>query len=92
MGPVLAIVVCCCLQEHLKGQEASYMSRLGNEWRKKETQGQELLDRKLENYTTMEKKLQEGIQQLQRQQHTLASRENQVGWSVTMTTTMAQQI
>lgn len=67
------------LQEHLKSLEVSHMNRLGEEWRKREGQRHELLRKKLEHYSSLERKLQEGLQKLQDQQKTLAAREVKVG-------------
>ena len=54
------------------------MTQLGEEWRRRETQRQQLLRQKLEHYTSLEKQLQEGLDKLQTQQNLLQERERKV--------------
>lgn len=54
------------------------MTQLGEEWRRREAQRQQLLRQKLEHYTSLEKQLQEGLEKLQTQQKLLQDRERKV--------------
>ena len=67
------------MQEHLKAVEASHMSRLGTELKKRDSQGQELLMKKIDHYNSLEKKLQVGLQKLKKQQKILDTSEDKVG-------------
>jgi hypothetical protein len=54
------------------------MTQLGEEWRRREAQRQQLLHQKLDHYTSLEKQLLEGLEQLQTQQKLLQERERKV--------------
>ncbi len=51
------------------------MTQLGEEWRRREGQRQHLLRQKLEHYSTLEKQLHEGLEELQTQQKSLTEKE-----------------
>ena len=54
------------------------MSQLGEEWRRREEQRQQLFQQKLAHYATLERQLQDGLEKLQEQQKLLQERELRV--------------
>lgn len=54
------------------------MTKLGEEWRKRETERHELFKKKLDQYTILEKRLMEGLQKLQVHQQSVAAKEMKV--------------
>ncbi len=54
------------------------MNKLGEEWRKRETDRHELFKKKLDQYSVLEKRLMEGLQKLQVHQQNVAAKEAKV--------------
>ena len=54
------------------------MNKLGEEWKKRETERHELFKKKLDQYTMLEKRLVEGLQKLQLHQQNVSAKEKKV--------------
>ena len=65
-------------QEQLKTRESVHMTKLGEELQRREVQRQTMLKQKLDHYSSLERQLQDGLQQLAAQQRALAEREVKV--------------